>query len=250
MKAWKRCVTTHCLCPLLSQQKSFHPLSCPSLFFCDYACFIFGQWTKFLHWSYFTYKLTIKYGEVGGYSFSNLFLLPRDHLSSSLEGVAGLSFQLWVAKAGLGVQSKSQLHSVREAWATGDNKINQVFSIFLLLWSFKTVPPDVLNTTIKLFSLLLYNYIFAIVMNYNIKYLCFLMVLGQYVTVIWSPKGAVTTKVKKPCSRGWRDVLEVKNTDCSSRGPEFGSQQPHGGSQPSVMRSGALFWCAGTTLYT
>jgi hypothetical protein len=29
----------------------------------------------------------------------------------------------------------------------------------------------------------------------------------------------------------------VKNTDCSSEGPEFKSQQPHGGSQPSVMRS-------------
>ena len=26
---------------------------------------------------------------------------------------------------------------------------------------------------------------------------------------------------------------------------EFKSQQPHGGSQPSIMRSGALFWCVG-----
>jgi hypothetical protein len=30
---------------------------------------------------------------------------------------------------------------------------------------------------------------------------------------------------------GWRDGSVVKNTDCSSRGPEFNSQQPHGGSQ-------------------
>jgi hypothetical protein len=30
--------------------------------------------------------------------------------------------------------------------------------------------------------------------------------------------------------------------DCSSEGPEFKSQQPHGGSQPSVMRSDSLFW--------
>jgi hypothetical protein len=29
----------------------------------------------------------------------------------------------------------------------------------------------------------------------------------------------------------------VKSTDCSSEGPEFKSQQPHGGSQPSVIRS-------------
>jgi hypothetical protein len=42
---------------------------------------------------------------------------------------------------------------------------------------------------------------------------------------------------------GWRDGSVVKSTDYSSRGPEFNSQQPHGGSQPSVMRSDALFWC-------
>jgi hypothetical protein len=29
---------------------------------------------------------------------------------------------------------------------------------------------------------------------------------------------------------GWRDGSVVKSTDCSSRGPEFNSQQPHGGS--------------------
>jgi len=34
-----------------------------------------------------------------------------------------------------------------------------------------------------------------------------------------------------------------ENTHCSSRGPEFNSQQPHSGSQPSVMGSDALFWC-------
>jgi hypothetical protein len=29
----------------------------------------------------------------------------------------------------------------------------------------------------------------------------------------------------------------VKSTDCSSKGSEFKSQQPHDGSQPSIMRS-------------
>jgi hypothetical protein len=38
--------------------------------------------------------------------------------------------------------------------------------------------------------------------------------------------------------QGLRDGSVVKSTDCPSRGPEFKSQQPHGG-----MRSGALFWC-------
>jgi hypothetical protein len=27
----------------------------------------------------------------------------------------------------------------------------------------------------------------------------------------------------------------VKSTDCSSEGPEFKAQQPHGGSQPSIL---------------
>jgi hypothetical protein len=40
---------------------------------------------------------------------------------------------------------------------------------------------------------------------------------------------------------GWRDGSEVENTGCSSKGPEFNSQQPCGGSQPSVMGSDALF---------
>jgi hypothetical protein len=42
---------------------------------------------------------------------------------------------------------------------------------------------------------------------------------------------------------GWRGGSAVKSTDCSFKGPEFKSQQPHGGLQPSVTRSDALFWC-------
>jgi hypothetical protein len=38
----------------------------------------------------------------------------------------------------------------------------------------------------------------------------------------------------------WRDGSLVNSIDYSSRGPAFKSQQPHGGSQPSVMRSDAL----------
>jgi hypothetical protein len=41
----------------------------------------------------------------------------------------------------------------------------------------------------------------------------------------------------------WRDGSVVKTTDCLSRGSEFNSQQPHGGSHPSEMGSDALFWC-------
>jgi hypothetical protein len=42
--------------------------------------------------------------------------------------------------------------------------------------------------------------------------------------------------------QGWRDGSVVKSTDCSIRGLEFSSQQPHDGSQPSVMGSDAFFW--------
>jgi hypothetical protein len=50
----------------------------------------------------------------------------------------------------------------------------------------------------------------------------------------------IIVKIKTVWS--WRDGSVVKSTDCSSKGPEFKSQQPHGGQQPSVMRSDALFW--------
>ena len=43
---------------------------------------------------------------------------------------------------------------------------------------------------------------------------------------------------------GWRDGSVVKSTDYSSRGPEFNSQQPHSGSQLSVMGLDEDFcWC-------
>ena len=54
---------------------------------------------------------------------------------------------------------------------------------------------------------------------------------------------------------GWRDGSADKSTECSSEDPEFKShmvqepesksrvQKPHGGSQPSIMRSDALLWC-------
>jgi hypothetical protein len=43
-----------------------------------------------------------------------------------------------------------------------------------------------------------------------------------------------------PPVSGWRDGSA---SDCSSRGPEFNSQQPNSGSQQSVMGANALFCC-------
>ncbi|CAO2590642.1 hypothetical protein LEMLEM_LOCUS5939, partial [Lemmus lemmus] len=39
--------------------------------------------------------------------------------------------------------------------------------------------------------------------------------------------------IKTLTSWGWRDGSVVKSTDCSSRGPGFNSQHPHGSSQLS-----------------
>ena len=52
----------------------------------------------------------------------------------------------------------------------------------------------------------------------------------------------VTPSFKRLRHGGCRDGSAVKSTDYSSRDPEFKFQQPHGGSQPSVKRSDALFW--------
>ena len=54
----------------------------------------------------------------------------------------------------------------------------------------------------------------------------------------------ITQTHEEKC-RAWRGDSEIKSTGWSSRSPEFNSQQPLGGSQPSVVRSGALFWRAG-----
>jgi hypothetical protein len=47
---------------------------------------------------------------------------------------------------------------------------------------------------------------------------------------------------KSPIYRAGEMAQWVRAPDCSSEGPEFKSQQPHGVSQPSVTRSDALFW--------
>jgi hypothetical protein len=55
-------------------------------------------------------------------------------------------------------------------------------------------------------------------------------------------RGNCSQDVNKKKLKGWKDGSVVKSTDCSSKGPVFNSQQPHGGSQPSIMGSDALFW--------
>jgi hypothetical protein len=48
--------------------------------------------------------------------------------------------------------------------------------------------------------------------------------------------------VSKEGRKGAREMAQRLRA-LTSRGSEFNSQQLHGGSQPSVMESNALFWC-------
>jgi hypothetical protein len=55
----------------------------------------------------------------------------------------------------------------------------------------------------------------------------------------------VDLNIKRKPTGAWRNGSEVESSGCSSRGPEFNSQQLHDGSYPSIMRSSALLWPAG-----
>jgi hypothetical protein len=58
----------------------------------------------------------------------------------------------------------------------------------------------------------------------------------------FNPKSVIKLSQNSFCKNwGCRAGEMVKSIGCSSRGPEFNSQQPHGGSQPSVMESDAAF---------
>jgi hypothetical protein len=58
-----------------------------------------------------------------------------------------------------------------------------------------------------------------------------------------SPGEYPTLVLLKKSETGAGEMAQwVRASDCSPEGQEFKSQQPHGGSQPSVTRSDALFW--------
>jgi hypothetical protein len=63
-------------------------------------------------------------------------------------------------------------------------------------------------------------------------------------TIAWLCLVPFKTTLSRVSDRGWRDGSMVKTSGCSSKGSEFNSQHPHGGSQPSAMGSDAVFWCA------
>jgi hypothetical protein len=76
--------------------------------------------------------------------------------------------------------------------------------------------------------------------HFDITKLVFISTL--YFRNNWEKAGEMA-QCLRTLTGGWGDGSAVKSTDCSSRGPEFNSQQPDGGSHPSVMGSNAPFWC-------
>ena len=60
----------------------------------------------------------------------------------------------------------------------------------------------------------------------------------------WGKISTLEIFIKKFKFLGWRDGSAGKSTDCSSEGPGFKYQQPHGGSQPPIMKSDVLFQCS------
>jgi hypothetical protein len=68
--------------------------------------------------------------------------------------------------------------------------LEQWFSTFLMLWPCNSpVSHGVVTLTIKWFSLLLHICNLATVMNCNVKYLCFLVVLGDPCERAFQPPG-------------------------------------------------------------
>ena len=66
------------------------------------------------------------------------------------------------------------------------------------------------------------------------------MISDESVPKIWH-SFILPLMIKSEIFLAWKDGSVVKSTNCSSKGPEFKSQKPHGGSQPSLKRSDALF---------
>ena len=64
---------------------------------------------------------------------------------------------------------------------------------------------------------------------------CYWVLLALFIRNIFN--------IKNQLSQAGEMAQWLRAPDCSSKGPEFNSQQPHRGSQLSLMGSDAVFWC-------
>jgi hypothetical protein len=105
----------------------------------------------------------------------------------------------------------------------------KIKSLALLYANDKWAEKETIETTV-----------FTIVTT-NIKYLG--VTLSKQVKNLYGNNFNNFKSLKKEIEGAGEMAQQVRAPDCSSEGPEFKSQQPHGGSQPSLTRSDSLFWC-------
>jgi hypothetical protein len=100
----------------------------------------------------------------------------------------------------------------------------------------------IMSNTLQV-SLNFLPFIVTVIINFrsNINPLVFSMILemASYSEILNLLSNNLNSIIKS-ISLGWRGGSVGKSTDCSSKGHKFKSQQPHGGSQPSLIRSDAL----------
>lgn len=75
-------------------RKALTLLSAPPFLCSDYITFEVGQWTQFLHWSFFICKLPVKVKEIGGHSLKGLLS------SLTSQGPAWKKLQGWLPTTG------------------------------------------------------------------------------------------------------------------------------------------------------
>ena len=100
-----------------------------------------------------------------------------------------------------------------------------------------------LSSYIRAPTLFLVALLYDIVISWQVSSIFWCRGHGEGIAYWLAPSGMLILHPYRTQDRSWRYDSVVKRTDYSSRVLEFNSQQPHGGSQPSVMGSDALFWC-------
>jgi hypothetical protein len=84
--------------------------------------------------------------------------------------------------------------------------------------------------------------VITLISRINVDCMKFIIFDVQYLKVKNINLIKTSMENKKKVKRAGEMAQWVRAPDCSSKGLEFKSQQPHGGSQPSVTRSDSLFW--------
>jgi hypothetical protein len=157
-------------------------------------------------------------------------------------GVSSVLVMAWASYTGNTDDHVRGFHDLRSYWMTSSQ--SACVSLTLVI---HTRPISLSSCCCgQAWSLTLWSYLGYYYDTLHVTQLFVCLSVCMYVCLLFY----LPVWLKRGSRRGWRigsalsvNWLTVKSTDCSCRGPAFNSQQPHGGSQPSVMGSDALFCC-------